>query len=261
MIISKSARIAQELLKKYHIKDTSKLDLFGLVFSENALIDEKPIKGAEGRIVTLGNKSMIIINSNIDNEAKKRFVVAHELGHFKMHKDLSPFYNCSEQEFFNWHQHGSHETEANQFAVELLMPNKAFIEKSNDYNVFNLNTLKCLSDQFKTSLTATALRYSDIGKVSIATIFSQDNEVKWYSINPNFRYKYIKVNRPVPNGSVAHNFFSKGNVSDKPTGILAKTWFNDNFIKQDSYFYEQCLPINKINAVLSIIWECKDFNF
>ena len=85
-----------------------------------AFYEEVPLDGKEGEIVSVGNRSIITINSNIQFETKKRFAAAHELGHYEMHRDLKPIFSDTEEDLMNWYKAGPHEMEANEFAAEFL---------------------------------------------------------------------------------------------------------------------------------------------
>jgi Zn-dependent peptidase ImmA (M78 family) len=67
-----------------------------------AYYTEKPLKQCDGRIVTVGSKTLITINSGIAYEGKKRYAIAHELGHFEMHKDKIPILSDNEESFVDW---------------------------------------------------------------------------------------------------------------------------------------------------------------
>jgi Zn-dependent peptidase ImmA (M78 family) len=255
-MLSKPSNAAIQLLKNYSIEDPNEVPLEDLIFSEGAVFEEKPMKGADGRIIFGKQYSIVIVNSNIENKNKRRFVIAHEIGHLKLHKNLERFFNCDEKAFLEWHKKGSHESEANQFAAELLMPSDLF-RKEAAKKKFSIDHLLALSKTFNTSVTSTAIRYTDLGSLPIALIYSQNGEIKWYSRNANFICRFLKVKETVPENSVAAKFFKTGQVPEGPTLILPGVWFKDIQLRQDQYFYEQCFKITSLNAVMSFVWPCE----
>lgn len=80
--------------------------------------DEKPLKKCEGRIVSYKGRTLITINSNITLTGKRHYAIAHELGHFEMHRDKIPIISDNEENFVDWLKDGPHELEANEFAAE-----------------------------------------------------------------------------------------------------------------------------------------------
>ncbi len=66
-----------------------------------------------GLLVIMKGKPYIGVNSN-QNDLRKRFTTAHEIGHFVLHK--ASFYLCGNK------SEEKEEIEANYFASELLLP-------------------------------------------------------------------------------------------------------------------------------------------
>ncbi len=257
-MLSRPSTAAISLLKDYCINDPNDIPIEDLVLAEGAAFEEKPMKGADGRIVFGQRFSIISINSNIQNKNKRRFVIAHELGHLKLHRNLQRFFNCNERAFLEWHKKGSHESEANQFAAELLMPANLFKAEASKKR-FTLDHIIELSHIFNTSITSTAIRYSELGKFPIAIIYSQNGTIGWYSRSNNFTCKFLRVKECVPEHSIAWQFFRKGATPKDPTLILPNVWFKDFYLRPDQYFYEQCVRIARLNAVLSFVWPATKF--
>lgn len=120
-------------------------------------------------------KPEIVINkdSGVD---RRRFTIAHELGHFFLHNkqtihvdDLDTaemvFYrdeNSSQATHLN-------EIQANQFAAELLMPRESIIENIKKLRANNIGLSEIvglLADQYQVSVTAMAIRVSNLNNVS-----------------------------------------------------------------------------------------------
>ena len=254
----KSSAAAIQLLKDYSIDDPNEIPLEDLVFSEGAIFEEKPMSGADGRIIFGKTFSIVTINSNIQNKNKRRFVIAHELGHLKLHRNIQRFFSCDEKAFLEWHKAGSHESQANEFAAELLMPSNLFVSEASKKK-FSIEHILELSKVFNTSVTSTAIRYTDLGTFPIAIVYSQNGEIKWFSRNANFVCKFLRVKERVAENSVAWQYFKKGDVPKTPTLVLPNVWFKDFQLRSDQYFYEQCFKITTLNAVLSFIWPCENF--
>jgi len=112
-----------------------------------------------GVITNRGGQSTIYLNFN-DSRSRKRFTVAHELGHSQLHMggpdsefvDAPDNYR-STPDGSEWSPERKREWEANTFAAELLMPaqlvKQAFTET---------NDLKRLAHLFQVSEAAMAIR-------------------------------------------------------------------------------------------------------
>jgi len=256
---NKASRTAYDIIKKYGITEPNEFSIQTIAELEGAIVQEKSIKGAQGRILfgKEGRKSIITINKNITNTQKKSFVLAHELGHLVLHRNLEHFFSCNDGDFLDWHRKGSHESEANQFAAELLMPAELFSEKA-IVEKFSFEHLRNLAKLFNTSITATAIRYAQYGNIPIGIVYSQNNFIRWFSSSDKFIYPFFKIKEAVPSGTVASRYFKSGTIVKEPKVILP-LWFSDYNTKSDVYFYEHCFPFKKLNSTLSFIWLCEDY--
>jgi Zn-dependent peptidase ImmA (M78 family) len=252
---SKGAKAAIQLLIDQRIDNLHEASLEDLVYAEGGVLEEKAMAGAAGRIIFGAKYAVISINKEITAPGRKRFVLAHELGHLKMHRKLERFFNCDEKAFMEWHKSGSHETEANEFAAELLMPRELFKNESGK-STFSVSHILRLAELFKTSVTSTAIRYAELGKLPTALFYCRDGKIIFYKLHPNFICKYPRVNEDVGSTSIASKYFTSRQVTETPTLVLPKVWFKDFDLKSDQYFYEQCFPIARLNVVMSFVWPC-----
>lgn len=85
------------------------------------IIDEYPLD-KDGYLICQKGKKIILVNSQVNNRHRKKFIIAHELGHFLLHRDQ--LYCCDHISDVTQQNINSHvqESEANVFASELLIP-------------------------------------------------------------------------------------------------------------------------------------------
>ncbi|MBS0424092.1 MAG: ImmA/IrrE family metallo-endopeptidase [Proteobacteria bacterium] len=255
-MINRNGTIAAiKVLNESGIPDLRDFSLDDLVFGRGAVVQYEPIEGAEGRIVFDGEDAIITVNANLENIGKKRFVLAHELAHFEMHKNLLPAFADDDKTLNDWHTKGEHELEANDFAKEILMPENSF--KPLCQGKFSMQLIKTLSDTFQTSLTATLLRYKDLGSFPVGVVYIEKGIVRWAQFTNDFKLQFIPNNSKVPVNTVAYDFFyNKIPLSNEPEKVYAIDWFPNDFklkYNQDWSFNEQCFRI-KSDAVLSCLW-------
>lgn len=92
-----------------------------VLYSDTNLIQlfQKDVLSGDGFIVHNNNEKQIFINDKINNRNRRRFTLAHELGHGIMNHDIGiVHYRNSE----NDSQTDMQELEANIFARDILMP-------------------------------------------------------------------------------------------------------------------------------------------
>jgi Zn-dependent peptidase ImmA (M78 family) len=253
------ANKARQILEQYGITDIGNLNLEDLAYVRNAIIEETDSLNADGRTIFGDKYAIIKINRNIEYAGKKRFTIAHELGHVELHRNVQPLFldNDNTLEYF---KKGHQETEANEFASELLMPAHLFKKECKEKK-FSPDLLRSIAEKFQTSLTSTVYKYFELGDHPICLFYSLNNQVKYWKRPNDYPYFIIDYTKlPPPDDSVASEYFKKNKIYSKEQSkqqIWKSTWFelkhweNDNDFK----FYEFCIITPRYNTVLSIVWE------
>lgn len=163
---TKSELTAIKILSDCGLDDPTGTSLDEIILGRKAFYEEIPLTGKEGEIISVGDRSIISINSNIQFETKKRFVAAHELGHFEMHRKLKPIFTDTEKDLLNWYKGGPHEMEANEFAAEFLMPSALFYNECTKRR-FGPDVIEDLANRFKVSRIATTLKFVKRGNFPV----------------------------------------------------------------------------------------------
>lgn len=154
------------ILSELKINTPNKIDVFKI--AEYLGVDVKPAtldSSISGLFVIKEQKPYIRYN---ENEAPQRqnFTIAHELGHFVLHKDTPLFINKNELVLFRNSDSTTgellKEKEANSFAASLLMP-KIFIEEEIKNIPSGIDPIIHLSKIFKVSSQAMNYRLNNLG--------------------------------------------------------------------------------------------------
>ena len=121
-----------------------------------------------GFLVIKEGRSVIVLNKNHPPN-RKRFTLAHEIGHYTLHKELDEIFLDSNLTYFRSKDYSNKdsniEKEANCFAAELLMP-KPIIAKlieDNNINISDENDFSNLAKTLKVSERALAIRLMKLG--------------------------------------------------------------------------------------------------
>ena len=250
---------AKQLLSEYGIRDITSISLEDLAFASGAVIEETDSINADGRTVFGLKYAIIKINKNIQYIGKRRFTIAHEIGHLILHRNIQPIFfdNDSTLEYF---KKGHQEAEANEFASELLMPETQFRTACMGKK-FSPDLLRQLAERFQTSITSIAYKFFQFGNHPICLVYSYNNKVLYWKRPEGYDHFLVDYSRlPPPNGSVAHEFFKEKTIYSrnqskqqiwKSTWFKVNTWENDN----DTKFFEYCIITPRFNTVLSVIWQ------
>lgn len=267
MTNKKGSLKAKELLEEIGYDNISDVAMDILVSGLGATLIMEPLKNSDGKIIRGNTKTLIKINSEIPYEEKIRFTIAHEIGHFLLHDKLELEVHNDNSNSLNWfksveHQakKGLQEWEANDFASELLMPEKAF-RKFIENKRFSPNLLKEIASYFKTSLTSVVYRLVYLNIYPLFIVSIHHGIVSYWNKSENFWVKVKDITKlSPPEDSVAqeyieadYNFIYK--EAEKAQLISKSVWFELNPYEKNSDFYEYCIPTKQYKSLISIIWE------
>lgn len=131
------------------------------------IIPEKLDDDVSGLFVRIDDKPVISYNKYENSLGRKRFTIAHELGHYILHSDKALFIDKTPKVMFRNSASSSgedlQEREANHFAAALLMPIKLIKEEINNIPDNIRNPIEYLAKKFKVSEQAMTFRLANLG--------------------------------------------------------------------------------------------------
>jgi Zn-dependent peptidase ImmA (M78 family) len=241
---------AKEILQGLQIRDASEIRIKDIAMERGAFVRERALEGSEGRLIRKGNLGIITVNSRIPEEGRKRFAIAHELGHFELHS-ASQLVFCTEQDMLFWNESKTEELQANEFAAEILMPEGIFREYVKA-GPPNMDKIKEVAKEFRTTLTATALRYVQLSKEPCALVISEKGVIGWYKKSPDFNF-HVKVGGKLSFDTYAFDFYDGVELPTRPQKVPASSWIAGE-IDDDSEIFEHSIALPRYNVVLSLLW-------
>lgn len=151
----------------------------------------------------------IFYNQDIAHAGRTNFTLAHELGHYFVHRNQmsKSSFECGESDMLEGNQGFPNiEAEANVFAANLLMPNHDFREQVADEQ-FSFDLMQHCASRYGVSLTAAVLKWLEFSKKEAIAILSEDGFMHWSkSNNRAFRAgKYYATKKEcieIPSGSL-----------------------------------------------------------
>lgn len=187
-------------------------------------ITEAQLDAIEGMLITSPEKSdgEILINERRP-EKRKRYTIAHELGHFlnEWHKPpTADGFRCSARDmaaeaYGKIDRTLKMEVEANQFAAELLMPSDLFHRHPRLRSFVDLNNIIELSDDFDVSREAVGRRYLSFANEPLAIVFSKSGVIRYIKKHDNFPPLCVWNKDLIPEQSLSK-------ASQLPTGEVSQ---------------------------------------
>ena len=245
----KALNRAKEIIKELSIEEPAHIDLEAIAFQLGAIIKQESMRGADGRLATLGSRGLITVREDIPEDGRKRFVVAHEIGHYELHRKKLPLISCTEEDFYKWNADNQHlEVEANYFASELLMPEEMF-RKRVAGKALSAALLETLYEAFSVSLTAAAIRFATL-RPEYALVCSSRDRIRWFVIDIKWCPIYLNIKGKVHPESMAYEYF-QGNSPQKNFYTIESTAWTDYRVR--GKLKELAVPLGRYDQVLSFL--------
>jgi hypothetical protein len=109
-----------------------------------------------------------------------------------------------------------------------------------------------LANTFKTSLTATSLRFLDLTGEVCLVVCSVAGAVQWSVASKNGEYR-IPSGQPLSQDTYAYDFFQGRPLPRGRQEVLATAWFPEASLKQRATLYEDSVGMPAYDSVLTIL--------
>lgn len=213
---------AERLLQHLGITEPQEIDLEAIAFHLGARVRYRRLEGCEARIIGC-NEAAIITIAEDSSYRRKRFSLAHEIGHWAHHKGQTLVCRVEES---RPQDRMSPERVANSYAADLLMPRYLFQPAARAYAKLNFKAVNALAGIFHTSLPATAIRLVE-GDHSPALLVCHGLQGrKWFTRGPSVPERWFPK-EALDAESFAFGVLYGGNADDPmPRIIGADAWFD-----------------------------------
>ncbi|QAU35151.1 ImmA/IrrE family metallo-endopeptidase [Janthinobacterium sp. 17J80-10] len=141
------------------------------------------IDGIDGMLSKRQKKNdwCISYDENVTIPGRINFTIAHELGHYLLHRKLRDTFQCGQVQILEYDSPESKriESQANTFASYLLMPRTDF-EVQIAGQPLSFDLLGHCADRYQTSLTATALKWLEFtSEAAMLVVADHDEFICW----------------------------------------------------------------------------------
>ena len=123
----------------------------------------------------------IFFNHGIASKGRINYTLAHEFGHYLMHRAAYPNgFWCGDQDVVRWDsEYGQIEHQANVFAANLLMPLDDYRRQIDARAKIDLDMISHCADRYRVSLIAALLRWLEYTARRAVLVVSRDGFILW----------------------------------------------------------------------------------
>lgn len=244
---------ARELVSQCGLK--APVDLNALAIELGLEVREEDSDSIEGALIRAKKQALgiIVVNKNILEVGRKRFTIAHEIGHFLIPNHGQAGVICNSEEIESYSPRiDPVEEEANQFAAELLIPYPLLDKKVAQVEP-TMENIRWIANTFQASLTASAFRLIDLTDYPAAIVWSQDGRIKWFRKSADFT-GFIRAGDTLDEGTVALRCFQGKAVTDDFNRIPADLWVELPSMRPDLTVLEHSIFMPRYQGVLSLLY-------
>ena len=169
-------------------------------------LQARELKGFEGGLFWLKERKVwaLLYHPHPDLPGRSNFTVAHEFGHYVLHRKLHEAFQCSQSATLGI-TGARIEREADQFASYLLMPIDDYTQQVRGRRI-TLDLLGECADRYGVSLTAAMLKWLEFTDQPAVAVMGREGMLHWWKASGSAkRYTFgtLQEGMELPSGSLA----------------------------------------------------------
>ena len=250
-------RPAERILLDLGVQRPQDIDLEAIAWTLGAAVNYRPLEKCEATIVGSSRHAIITVNSNAISK-RQRFSIAHEIGHWQLHRGRLLF--CGKDDIGNpAHTVLNPEKQADQFASDLILPDFMFRPRIAKLTRLTLAVVREISNDFNVSDTAVLLKLASIDQFPIVVVCHNKGGRCWFRRAPMIPEWWFPRADLDPESFAFEMLSSNASESSYLQKVGADAWFEfhsvDRFEVQEQSFL---LPDDKILTLLLLPDEVLD---
>lgn len=215
---------AESILQSLGITDPKEIDLEAIAWIRGAAVNYRALKGCEARIVGSQRKAVISININ-SPPPRRRFSLAHELGHWHHHREQILF--CDKTDIGNFAKSATDpERHADEFASDLILPSYLLAPRLKKIRRVTLESARELADDFSASLTATLIKVTLSNQFPIVIACYNKAKRRWFEKAKMLQPWWMPVRDLDRQTFAADMLFNNASEQNFPRKMPADAWFD-----------------------------------
>jgi Zn-dependent peptidase ImmA (M78 family) len=228
--LSRPLSIPEKLLQDLGIERPQDIDLEAIAWELGARVKYRELRSYEARIVGRGDRAII----TVDEKAlprRKRFSIAHELGHWHHHRGRCLI--CRSDEIGDSRRSVTDpERVADDYASDLILPRFILDPISRGIARPTLKAVREVADMFDVSLTATLLKIVEADHFPIIAICHSRTGRRWFRRAPSVPERWFPQQELDHESFAFTALFGQEPGAQGPRKIPAEAWFDRSEARQ-----------------------------
>jgi Zn-dependent peptidase ImmA (M78 family) len=244
--------LAESLVAELGLTQAQELDVEAIAFDSGvSVIYEQGLQGCEATLIGYADQAIATIKPS-SVRGRERFSVAHEVGHWILHRGRS--FRCRVEEVeANLEANADLEKEADLYAAHLLMPSQIFKPAIRALARPSFDDISSLKNLFETSRLATCLRLTGLNAFPVIIAGYTVQGLRWQARSKDVPRRWW-LQPKLDADSFAYDLMNHGKLCQGAGKQAAETWFtNDDADKFE--VLEECTPgrSGEVLVLLNII--------
>ncbi|WP_241301417.1 ImmA/IrrE family metallo-endopeptidase [Burkholderia stabilis] len=175
---------AEALISEFGISSPSELDVEAIACDAGMDVRYESLDGCEATLVGFKNQAIATIRPS-GNRGRERFSVAHELGHWNMHRGKS--FRCRvDDQSANLASDAPREKEADSYAAHLLMPRYLFDPAiRSGAKIPTFKHIGEVAQTFEVSVAAAIIRMAEVDSLPVIVACYGTRGFRWCAFAPH----------------------------------------------------------------------------
>lgn len=215
---------AETLLRELGIREPRDIDLEAIAWMMGAAVRYRPLERCEATIIGSKRRAIITVNS-LSIPVRRRFSLAHEIGHWNLHRGRLLF--CGREEISSPSSSAlSPEGQADQFASELVLPDYMVKPRVARIKRLSLSKVREVAEEFDVSDTATLLKIVSLNQLPIVAVCHSKYGRRWFQrarMVPDWWFPRDELDH---NSFAFEMLFGGKAESSHPQKVGAEAWFD-----------------------------------
>ena len=217
--------IAEMVLTDLGITEPEEIDIEVIAWYLGAKVRSRELHSCEARIIGRGDRAIITVDERVP-ATRRKFSVAHELGHWRHHRGRCLV--CRADDIGNRRRSSTDpERIADGFASDLLLPRYILDPLLRKMKRPSLAVVRELAARFGTSLTATTIKMMEANHFPMMLVCHGESGRRWFDASSSIDLqKWFPKAELDPESCAFAMLFGRATEERFPRKIGADAWFD-----------------------------------